>query len=357
MKRNATVSLLIGICISAFALYLAFRKVPFGELLNYIENIDWRWALASAVLVWVGFAVKAYRWQVILGPVHGVSFWRAYHPLMIGFMLNCILPGRIGELARPLVLKKKEGVAFTTGLATVAAERVFDVLILIVLFALVMATVEIDPGLELTFADYRLNRDTLMAVGNGMIKLCLVLIAGIALVSLEKTRALMVRLVLALPDGLVFARPSTRQWIRQRIGMPVVRILENIASGFETVKRPRQLALCLVLSTLAWGIGALSYYLVAVASPELESSFIEISAVMVIICFFIALPSVPGFWGIWEAGGVFALTLFGVPAHEAAGFALVSHVLQMFPVILAGLVSAVLTGVNLRQVTANLRAQ
>ena len=73
-------------------------------------------------------------------------------------------------------------------------------------------------------------------------------------------------------------------------------------------------------------------------------------AVMVLICFFIALPSVPGFWGLWEAGGVFALLLFGISTKEAAGFALASHTLQLFPVILIGLISAWISGVNILQI-------
>ena len=74
-------------------------------------------------------------------------------------------------------------------------------------------------------------------------------------------------------------------------------------------------------------------------------------AVMVIICFFIALPSVPGFWGLWEAGGVFAMALFGVSSKDAAGFTLTNHAVQVFPVIIVGLMSAVYTGVDIRQVS------
>jgi len=71
---------------------------------------------------------------------------------------------------------------------------------------------------------------------------------------------------------------------------------------------------------------------------------------MIIICFFIALPSVPGFWGIWEAGGIFALSLFGVSAKEAAGFTLANHAIQMFPVIIIGVISAMLSGVDTLQI-------
>ena len=81
--------------------------------------------------------------------------------------------------------------------------------------------------------------------------------------------------------------------------------------------------------------------------PGIDLSFAQILAVMIIICFFIALPSVPGFWGIWEAGGVFGLALFGVTAKNAAGYTLANHAVQVFPVIFAGLVSAALTSINI----------
>ncbi|MDP3285228.1 MAG: hypothetical protein Q8M56_12435, partial [Desulfobacterales bacterium] len=50
---------------------------------------------------------------------------------------------------------------------------------------------------------------------------------------------------------------------------------------------------------------------------------------------------------LWEAGGIFAMSLFGVSAKDAAGYTLINHVIQMVPVIIAGLVSAMITGVSI----------
>ena len=87
--------------------------------------------------------------------------------------------------------------------------------------------------------------------------------------------------------------------------------------------------------------------------PGVSLSLIEMTAIMVIICMFIALPSVPGYWGLWEAGGMFAMMLFGVSPREAAGFTLANHALQIFPVIVIGIISAVLTGVNIWRTSYN----
>ena len=75
-------------------------------------------------------------------------------------------------------------------------------------------------------------------------------------------------------------------------------------------------------------------------------TFQEVFTMMIIICFVIALPSVPGYWGIWEAGGLFALTIFGISNEAAAGYTLVNHAVQLLPIILLGFVSAFTTGIN-----------
>ncbi len=58
----------------------------------------------------------------------------------------------------------------------------FDVGILIILFAVLLATIEIDPNIDIVFGKYHLNKTTLMTVGKGTFKLLLLLIGGIALV-------------------------------------------------------------------------------------------------------------------------------------------------------------------------------
>jgi len=65
------------------------------------------------------------------------------------------------------------------------------------------------------------------------------------------------------------------------------------------------------------------------------------------------LPSVPGFWGLWEAGGVFGLMIFGIQAKEAAGLTLTYHFIHVIPVIIIGIVSAMIIGVNIIQSSKN----
>ncbi len=351
MKNHIIISLAAGIALSAAALYFAFRNVPLVDLINYLGSINYLWTLPAVFLVLVSFFIRALRWQYILASSHKIGIWQAFHPMMIGFMINCILPGRLGEFARPAILQKKEKVPFATGIATVAAERVFDVIALVAFAVITFAAIKINPEVEIVFGDFRLNRATLETLVSRIILLGILLIAGIIVVSIPRTRRAIQRVIRALPALVFFGTDTTKTKIRAKVCEPLVRFVDNIALGFTLIIYPKKIIICVIYSLLVWITAAFSYYVFSLGSPGVSLSFIEMFAVMVIICLFIALPSVPGFWGLWEAGGVFAMTLFGVSANAAAGFTLANHAAQVFPVIIVGLVSAVITSVNIWQVS------
>ena len=151
---------------------------------------------------------------------------------------------------------------------------------------------------------------------------------------------------------MTFLNPRKREVLSARVFDPMARLLEGFASGLAMIKQPGKMTACLVLSIITWALVALSFQLMAFGTSGVALTYAEYVAVMVIICFFIALPSVPGYWGLFEAGGVFALSLFGVSSIDAAGFILANHVVQLLPVIVIGLLSALATGINLRQTVA-----
>jgi uncharacterized protein (TIRG00374 family) len=222
---------------------------------------------------------------------------------------------------------------------------------LLLFFAIVLVTVNIDPNLDLAFGDYRLNKDTLALIGMTTLKVSIVLVAGIVLVSTRQSRRVVTRAIYGLPRLFFFTDDAFREKVKERICVRLAGAVDNFAVGLDMLKSPKKVCQCLILSFLAWVFAGASHYLLTFGSPGIEVTFLEMCAVMVILCFFISLPSAPGFWGLWEAGGVFGLLIFGVPAKEAAGFTLANHVIQILPIIAVGIVSSFVTGVSLLQVT------
>ena len=96
MKKKMTISFIGGVLISAVALYFAFKNVPLAELFNYLASINYFWVLPAVLVSVFSFMLRAVRWQIILESTRRISFRRAFHPMMIGFMINCVLPGRLG---------------------------------------------------------------------------------------------------------------------------------------------------------------------------------------------------------------------------------------------------------------------
>ena len=349
-SKRIIVTLIIGLLLSGIALYVVFRNIPLLELVDYLRSVNYWWALPASGIIWISFVFRVIRWQILLSPFKKSDFWSAHHPLMIGFMLNSILPGRVGELARPAILYKKERVSFSKVLATVGAERVFDLIILLASFVFIILTVKISPELDLTFGQYHLNGATLESIGMRTLQVSILLIAGIILVSVKQSQGFIRRVLLGFPRVFFFASDSSKDKLKGRLCVPLVHIFDNFSAGFDLLKSPGKIGICLGLSCVVWGTGVASYYVFSLGCPGINLSFLEVYAMVVILCLFISLPSAPGYWGLWEAGGVFALLVLGVPKYEAAGFTLANHVVQMLPVIIIGLVSAIITGVSVVEV-------
>lgn len=353
MKKRFVFSLFLGLLISIITFYLALKNVSFSEVSQSLLHLDPFWIIPSVAAILLSFFFRAIRWKLILKYSKDISFAGVYHPLMIGFMLNCVLPARIGEIARPVILKKLENVPFSTGLASVAAERTFDIIILIILFIVMFKTVHIDPELDIIFGPYHLNRSLLLSLGTGMVKLGIIIISLMLFVGSNRIREKLNSIIFNLPGIFFHNNQMLKQKIEQKICNPIIDLMENVGAGVSILKNPIQILICFLLTIIIWIFAGLSYYLLSLGFPGISLTVIEIFIFMIIICFFIALPSAPGYWGLWEAGGIFALTLFGVSTNEAASFTLANHVIQLLPVIVAGIISMILTGIGIKQFSFN----
>jgi hypothetical protein len=267
--------------------------------------------------------------------------------MMIGFMANLIFPGRVGEVIRPAILSRRENMPFSVALATIAVERLFDIILLLVWFVMVISIVTIDPDLDIPFGTYHLNKAALENISFGMAKLALLFVAGIILISVDRSRMIIIKIINKIPLFFFWLPVNAQEKIKYLFRQFLIKIINDMAASFSLIKTPSRLFLCLCLSFIIWLLYAFSYYALALGFPGLHLSFLELAAVGIIVCFFIALPSVPGFWGLWEAGGVFAMALFGVSQKDALGYTLINHVAQILPVLVVGFISTILLGVNI----------
>jgi uncharacterized protein (TIRG00374 family) len=94
--------------------------------------------LAAAIAVhYSGFAMRGDRWRRLLAAMgHRVSYGYAFSLLLAGWFVSALVPARAGDLARAGLLRRDHDVPVASGLGSIAAERAFDALALVLLAAL-----------------------------------------------------------------------------------------------------------------------------------------------------------------------------------------------------------------------------
>ena len=209
-KKKLIISSAAGLILTFVSAYYFIRYVPLDELLNYFRSIDYLWILPSFLCVLLGFMARGLRWKGILDSSNSLNYYEAYHPMMIGFMLNNFLPGRIGEVVRPVILKRRSSISLATGLATIAAERLFDMLVMLGILFFVLVNIDIDPSIEYSFRDYLINIDTLISISKKMLFLLLIIILAISILVFEKTKRFVTKLIRMIPELIFFATSIER---------------------------------------------------------------------------------------------------------------------------------------------------
>ena len=116
--------------------YYVFKEISLSEMVAVFRQADYGWVLLSGVILLTAHWSRACRWRLLLEPLgHRPGVFRVFLAVMIGYFANLLLP-RLGEVSRCGMLQKTNRVPVNVGIGTVVAERLFDLLMLLVLLAL-----------------------------------------------------------------------------------------------------------------------------------------------------------------------------------------------------------------------------
>lgn len=123
----------------------------------------------------------------------------------------------------------------------------------------------------------------------------------------------------------------------------VLGLFDSFAAGFDVLSDWRLGVQVLGHTAAVWFLTALPIWLMAFGVPGLQISPADTVVFLVVTCIVISLPAAPGFWGVYELGGLLALTLVGAVQDTAegqtlaVGFTLVVHFIQWALVTVIGL--------------------
>lgn len=308
----------LGIVISVAALYFAFRDVKFAEALDQARRANY-WLLLLAAAAATGmFPLRARRWRTILDPVvPRLPLGPLWRSTAIGMMVNNVVPLRAGELARAYALTREvPSVTFSTALASLVVDRVFDAVVVLLLLAISMI---VPHGLP----------SGAMIYGRPIAQIA----EAFAVVPLILLVALYV--LVFFPGTLIKLFELLARKVSPSIEARGRDMLRRFADGLSVLRTPAHFIAVFWWTLLHWLLQPLAFWLgfkaMGIDVPWSATLFVQ-----GIVVIWVALPSAPAFVGLFEGASVVALGLYGINESAALTWALVFHVLTFIPITLIG---------------------
>lgn len=299
----------IGMVVSLLALGGMFLMIRPSEIIASIQQANPRFLLWTAVYLFLYLLMRAVRWRFLLRK--RIAQLKLLHIQNIGQMLTQLLPFRLGDVARALLVGKQPGLTTTQGFTTMVVERLLDMLLMVLLLPIALLQIESLPGWLYQSA----------------------LVTGVATIGL-------VFFLILIANNRSFAN-NLLTWLGKKWhrldNQNVYRQLDNLLDGLDALTHWRSGLILLGLSLLTW-LPVMLAYNAALQAVHLPASFIHAIFIMIVGAFSVAAPSSPGQIGVFHMGVIAAMTTLGLPAEAAASLAVLYHGINFLLMVLTGVV-------------------
>lgn len=322
----------IGIVLSVALLAWVLRDVSLAAVWGELQRSNLWLFLASAVASTLIFPLRAIRWRIILEPVApGLPIAPLWRSIAIGGMVNNLVPARAGEIARAYALTRETTVSFASALASLAVDRLFDLVVLLGLGAAAL----LDP---LFPRGARVAGQTMGDLAQGTIVLVIVLVAGLYLLAF-------------FPAQLVKAFEIFARKVSPAVEERGKTALLRFSDGLSVLKSPLRFLFVLGWTVAHWLMNAFAFWLGFLA-VGLDLPFSAALFLQLLVGLGVALPSAPGFFGVFEKFATVGLAIYGVTATAAASWAIGFHILSFIPVTVIGIYYFSRVGLSFRELRA-----
>lgn len=314
----------VGFALSGLAIATFVVLFDLGQVYASLLQVRlWVVPVAAAVFL-ASYAVRTWRWKLLLAPLGSFPFGVCRDVLLTGFMVNNLVPARAGELARALALWRVTGASRRGSLATVGIERLFDGILLIAMLSVIGLFFDVPAWAR--------------QLGRAM-TLMLASLAGFAAWLAFHHRSLF----WVIEKVLLFFLPA-------RISRKVTGFMERFVGGTRSLRSPSLMLGVVLLTCTIWAMEVTVYTLMmrgfGIGVPPWAAAM-----ALVVTNFGIAVPSGPAHVGVYEAALGGALIGLGVDKERALSYAIGMHLLLFVCITATGLLVMWRLGLSLGDLT------
>lgn len=299
----------VGTGVSLVFLALLFAETDFSRLAVALASAQYAYLVPAALVYFPGVWCRAGRWRVLLAPIRDLSVGRLYPVVVIGYMVNDLVPLRAGELVRSYLLHRRDGLNPAAVLASIGIERISDGLTL--LFFAACAALALPLPLD----------SQLRAL---LASMSVLFLAGFAVLLAVAAREDLARWLL---EALVRRLPA--------VASPLGALAGRSLEGLRALQRPALVAAVFAWAALAW-LSELAVFYVAGLAFDLQQPLAVLALAMAASNLATSLPSSQAGIGPFEFFCAQTLITFGTEPGLAAAYTIVLHAVLILPVVLAG---------------------
>jgi uncharacterized protein (TIRG00374 family) len=289
-------------------LYLALRGLDWGVFFATLKGVNY--AYIGLLLLWssISYFLRAMRWRVLLNSQKNISPLPVFWANMVGYLGNNILPARAGELVRAAYVARREQIPVAFVLATGITERLVDLVALVVIGAVSVFWLEAFPK----FVQEALRSFAVVAV------------CGVVFI-----------LTLPLFRGRVIRIMHVFPVLSQSVKDKLEELFTHFVEGIQVIVQARRGIPFIVFTVFIWCMDGIGMIIIASALREqltLLQSFLFIAALGLSS----AIPSTPGYVGVYQFVAVIILIPFGFSRETALALILLVQFLNLIVVIFWG---------------------
>lgn len=324
-----TVSLLLMVVLLAFFLW----NVDFAEVGQSMASAHPVFIAGACLVALLSYFLRALRWQFILLPVKRVRLSSVALTTAVGYAALSLLPARMGDLIRPILLARREDFPASASLASILTERVFDLWSVVFFFLVFIIWPPAMPDLG-----EEASRNLEVLSLSGYVAGAGLAVGTLILLGLFRYQDRFID-VLTRPLGRI--RPGWRQ--------PTANFLEHFLDGLRVLQRPRDLLITTAASLVMWYVifwqVQMTLFAFDVHVP-LRASFLIVTLTVIGL----AVPTPGGVGGFHKASQIGLTMFFGIGLNRATAIAIAYHAICFVPITIIGLLCLPLLGVKPREV-------
>jgi glycosyltransferase 2 family protein len=287
---------------------IALSNINLSLAWRALRTSDYWWNAAALVPFALGNVTRALRWRSLFARGRRPPVGAVTNAMMVGYLYNNILPARVGEAARVVVLTQRSAAPSVEIVGTVVIERLYDLLAILVIFFAA------EPWLP--------HVSWFGAAALAALVLAALILAAATVLAVYGDRPL--RLML---------RPLRRLSLFS--GERLEHAIAELTHGLSGLRHVSLALEAFGWTIAAWMLTALCAYLVSLAF-HLHVPFACGVLVAVAVGLGNVLPSPPAAVGVFEAAALIALRAYGIPYSSALPYAVVLHIVNFVPFVLVG---------------------